>query len=83
MAAGILSGMEGARGIRAWRWYALLLSPELPFQLNSAPQALLYRGKCRSGSRVAFLGLKRGLIGFHDRNYRCPGYVFHSINQYF
>ena len=30
IAAGILSGMEGARGIRAWRWYVPLGQEKLP-----------------------------------------------------
>ena len=43
MAAGILSGMEGKRGIRAWRWY--VFSPHFPYTcINSTAQAVLYRG---------------------------------------
>lgn len=44
MAAGILANMEGKRGIRAWRWYAVFSSTAT---FTKDVQVVLYRSASR------------------------------------
>lgn len=67
MAAGILSRMEERRGIRAWRWYAIL-DPLSRHLINWIEQALLHR---RTSSLISLVQrLDQNLIGCNHNLHR-------------